>query len=86
MEDYRADLKFLKGIFPLNKKIMKNDTSNSLPPSAFTRRQFLATAGASALSLAVAQPRLVRGAESDAKINIGLIGCGGRGTGLPTFS
>ena len=48
--------------------------------SPLTRRQFLATAGASALSLAVAQPGLARGAESESKINIGLIGCGGRGT------
>jgi myo-inositol 2-dehydrogenase / D-chiro-inositol 1-dehydrogenase len=59
---------------------MNNDTSNSIPPSALTRRQFLATAGASALSLAVAPPGLARAAENDAKINIGLIGCGGRGT------
>jgi myo-inositol 2-dehydrogenase/D-chiro-inositol 1-dehydrogenase len=59
---------------------MNNETSLSLPHSTLTRRQFLATAGASALSLAVAQPGLVRGAEGDAKINIGLIGCGGRGT------
>ncbi len=57
-----------------------NESSNSLHHSALTRRQFLATAGASALSLAVAQPGLARGAESDSKINLGLIGCGGRGT------
>src|ERR1700733_15364377 len=44
-----------------------------------SRRQFLATAGASALSLAVAPPAL-QAADSDAKDNIGLIGCGGRGT------
>jgi myo-inositol 2-dehydrogenase / D-chiro-inositol 1-dehydrogenase len=48
--------------------------------SPFTRRQFLATAGASALSLAVAQPQMSPAAQSDAKINLGLIGCGGRGT------
>jgi myo-inositol 2-dehydrogenase / D-chiro-inositol 1-dehydrogenase len=47
--------------------------------SAITRRKFLAAAGASALSLAVASPGPARGAESDAPINIGLIGCGGRG-------
>jgi predicted dehydrogenase len=58
---------------------MSNQTSNSLQQTNFTRRQFLAAAGASALSLAVAQPGLVRGAETDSKINIGLIGCGGRG-------
>jgi myo-inositol 2-dehydrogenase / D-chiro-inositol 1-dehydrogenase len=48
--------------------------------SPFTRRQFLATAGASALSLAVAQPQMSRATQNDAKINFGLIGCGGRGT------
>ncbi len=58
---------------------MSNETSNSLPNSTFTRRQFLAAAGTSALSLAVA-PGLALGAENDDKINIGLIGCGGRGT------
>jgi len=59
---------------------MKNEISNSLQTSPFTRRQFLATAGASALSMAVAQPALAQAAQGDAKINIGLIGCGGRGT------
>jgi predicted dehydrogenase len=59
---------------------MSNETSTSLQQTTFTRRRFLATAGASALSLAVAQPELARGAESDSKINFGLIGCGGRGT------
>ncbi|MGO8701455.1 MAG: Gfo/Idh/MocA family protein [Limisphaerales bacterium] len=53
---------------------------SSIPHSFnVSRRQFLATAGASALSLAVASPTL-RAAESEAKVNIGLIGCGGRGT------
>jgi myo-inositol 2-dehydrogenase / D-chiro-inositol 1-dehydrogenase len=59
---------------------MSNEKCNSIQLSPFTRRQFLATAGASALSFAVAQPELVRGDDSDAKINLGLIGCGGRGT------
>ncbi|HEV7925406.1 MAG TPA: Gfo/Idh/MocA family oxidoreductase [Verrucomicrobiae bacterium] len=59
---------------------MSNEISISLPNSTLTRRQFLATAGASALSLAVAQPGLARTDDSGAKINLGLIGCGGRGT------
>jgi myo-inositol 2-dehydrogenase / D-chiro-inositol 1-dehydrogenase len=59
---------------------MHNSTSVSHSPSALTRRQFLAGAGASALTLAVAQPAFVRGADDAAKINLGLIGCGGRGT------
>ena len=51
------------------------------PPSTVKRRQFLATTGASALSLALASPHLGRAAAADdAKINLGLIGCGGRGS------
>jgi predicted dehydrogenase len=61
-------------------KIMNDETLNFLQNSTLSRRQFLATAGASALSLAVAQPGSAHVAESDSKINIGLIGCGGRGT------
>ena len=45
----------------------------------FNRRQFLAGAGAAAVSFAVLSPNLVKGAEANAKIDIGLIGCGGRG-------
>ena len=58
---------------------MNIETSNSLPHFPFTRRQFLAAAGATALSLAVA-PSGLGDPESGEKINIGLIGCGGRGT------
>lgn len=47
--------------------------------SQFSRRQFLATTGASALSFAIVQPGSVFGAEANTKVNIGLIGCGGRG-------
>ena len=43
------------------------------------RRQFLAGTGAAALGLALVEPGLVRGADANSKINIGLIGCGGRG-------
>ncbi|MCL5098613.1 MAG: Gfo/Idh/MocA family oxidoreductase [Candidatus Omnitrophica bacterium] len=44
-----------------------------------SRRRFIAGAGASALSFTILSPKLVRGAEANAKINLGLIGCGGRG-------
>lgn len=43
-----------------------------------SRRGFMAGAGAAALSLTVATPQVVRGAGE--KVNLGLIGCGGRGT------
>jgi predicted dehydrogenase len=44
-----------------------------------TRRRFLAGTGASVLAFTVLKPGLVRGAEANSKIDIGLIGCGGRG-------
>jgi myo-inositol 2-dehydrogenase/D-chiro-inositol 1-dehydrogenase len=44
-----------------------------------TRRRFLAHASASALSLAMVEPTQMFGAPTGAKVDIGLIGCGGRG-------
>jgi len=44
------------------------------------RRRFMAGAGAAALSFTIARPELVRGAAANSKVNLGLIGCGGRGT------
>ncbi|MCX6903824.1 MAG: Gfo/Idh/MocA family oxidoreductase [Verrucomicrobia bacterium] len=44
-----------------------------------TRRQFIAGAGLTTLGLTLLKPDLLRGAEANSKINIGLIGCGGRG-------
>jgi predicted dehydrogenase len=43
-----------------------------------TRRRFLAGAGA-AVSLTLLKPGLVAGAEANSRIDIGVIGCGGRG-------
>lgn len=45
-----------------------------------TRRHFLAGTSASVLGLTLLDAALVRGEEANSKINIGLIGCGGRGT------
>ena len=44
-----------------------------------TRRRFIAGTGASVLAFTVLKPGLVGGAEANSKIDIGLIGCGGRG-------
>ena len=44
-----------------------------------TRRHFLAGAGTAALGLSILNPELVGAAEANSKLNIGLIGCGGRG-------
>ena len=45
-----------------------------------TRRRFLAGTGAAAMSFTLFAPQLVRAQEAVPKVNIGLIGCGGRGT------
>jgi len=44
-----------------------------------TRRRFIAGTGASVLAFTILKPGLVGGAEANSKIDIGLIGCGGRG-------
>jgi predicted dehydrogenase len=54
-----------------------NTTNEEL--HAMNRRTFIATAGTTALAATVLKPSLVWGAEANRKINIGLIGCGGRG-------
>ena len=44
------------------------------------RRRFMAGAGAAALSFTIVKPELIRGSAANSKVNLGLIGCGGRGT------
>jgi len=44
-----------------------------------SRRGFLAAAGATALAFTIVKPQSVRGMEANAKIELGLVGCGGRG-------
>src|SRR5512139_3790662 len=46
---------------------------------SLTRRGFMAGAGAAAVSFAVMEPGLVRGTAANSTINLGLVGCGGRG-------
>ncbi|MHC4462223.1 MAG: Gfo/Idh/MocA family protein [Planctomycetota bacterium] len=57
----------------------KNTITNK-SPERLTRRRFIAGAGATALSLTVIKPKLVRGTEANSKVDLGIIGCGGRGT------
>jgi predicted dehydrogenase len=45
-----------------------------------TRRKFLASAGAAAIGFTLIKPELVRGTDANSKINLGVIGCGGRGS------
>jgi predicted dehydrogenase len=44
-----------------------------------TRRRFLAGTGASVVAFTILKPGMVGGADANSKIDIGLIGCGGRG-------
>ena len=48
--------------------------------SGLSRRNFMAGAGAAAVSLSVINPQLAKGYSANAKIDIGIMGCGGRGT------
>jgi myo-inositol 2-dehydrogenase/D-chiro-inositol 1-dehydrogenase len=48
-------------------------------PKTVKRREFMAKAGAAALSMTVLRPELVRGTQANSKIKVGLDGCGGRG-------
>ncbi|MEI7730966.1 MAG: Gfo/Idh/MocA family oxidoreductase [Verrucomicrobiota bacterium] len=48
------------------------------------RRQFLTVSGAAA-TFAILNPQFANGAAADGKLNIGLIGCGGRGTWILKF-
>ncbi len=44
-----------------------------------TRRRFLSSAATTTMGLTITRPELVSGAQANSKINIALIGCGGRG-------
>ena len=44
------------------------------------RRRFLADAGAAALAFTVVRPELVRGSTANTNVDLGIVGCGGRGT------
>jgi predicted dehydrogenase len=55
---------------------MQNKNASSV---RLTRRNFLAGAGAVTLSFNMLAPRLVRGADANVQIKLGLIGSGGRG-------
>lgn len=56
----------------------QNSTPQPAVPERMSRRRFMA--GAAAASFAVVAPGAVRTFAANSKINIGLIGCGGRGT------
>ncbi|UCG60001.1 MAG: Gfo/Idh/MocA family oxidoreductase [Phycisphaerales bacterium] len=61
----------------LREQISSATNSNREP---ITRRRFIAGAGTAALSFTVVKPSLVRGTGMNAKVHLGIIGCGGRGS------
>ncbi|HWW02674.1 MAG TPA: Gfo/Idh/MocA family oxidoreductase [Candidatus Acidoferrum sp.] len=60
----------------MNTRQNPNENPTTAP---ITRRRFIAGTSASVLAFTVLKPGLVHGAEANSKIDIGLIGCGGRG-------
>lgn len=58
---------------------MNSQSSDPQTHVGMNRRSFLATTGASALAFTVLKPELVRGSAANSKIDVGVIGCGGRG-------
>ncbi|MCZ6836235.1 MAG: Gfo/Idh/MocA family oxidoreductase, partial [Planctomycetota bacterium] len=61
---------------------MKNKTNQPAIPSALTRRDFVKTAGATVAATTIASPLIAKAANlGQDTINIGVIGCGGRGSG-----
>jgi len=55
------------------------ETLNGVPEGV-TRRGFLASAGSAAFAFTVLQPHLVGSYAANARVRLGLMGCGGRGT------
>lgn len=58
---------------------MKCEQANRPVATNISRRRFLAGTGAVAASMTVLPAPLVRGGEAANRVNLGLIGCGGRG-------
>jgi myo-inositol 2-dehydrogenase / D-chiro-inositol 1-dehydrogenase len=54
--------------------------SDSSRVSGLSRRRFLTDAGTAALAFSVVRPELVRASRANATVDLGIIGCGGRGS------
>jgi myo-inositol 2-dehydrogenase/D-chiro-inositol 1-dehydrogenase len=59
---------------------MNPPSSSDRLENSISRRRFLAGSGASVLTLGMLEPALAVAAGANSKIDIGLIGCGGRGS------
>ena len=57
----------------------RNEQTRESREDHLSRRNFLAGAGAAALSFTIAKPQVVRGQVKE-KVRLGIVGCGGRGT------
>ncbi len=58
----------------------ERSSESLLARGGVSRRRFLAGAGAAAVGISLVRPELVRGSTANEKVNIGCIGCGGRGS------
>jgi myo-inositol 2-dehydrogenase/D-chiro-inositol 1-dehydrogenase len=54
--------------------------SDSTHAEGRSRRRFLADAGAAALAFSIVRPELVSGSGAASKVDLGIVGCGGRGS------
>lgn len=56
--------------------------TDSDPPhtDGHSRRRFLKDAGATALAFSIVRPELVRASRASSSLNLGIVGCGGRGS------
>jgi len=59
---------------------MRKTSTAGKDSAPISRREFVAGAGAAALAFTVMEPAMVRTYGASSKINLGIIGCGGRGT------
>ncbi len=59
--------------------LMRENQDSTAAHQDISRRHFLGGTGTAVLGLTLLKPDLVWGAEANSKIDIGLIGCGGRG-------
>lgn len=60
-------------------------TRNASKPSEMNRRRFLAGAGSATVGLTLLKPALAFGDAANRKLDLGLIGCGGRGQWITKF-
>jgi predicted dehydrogenase len=58
---------------------MKTESQIPRTNQVITRRHFLAGAGTTLAAATLIEPSLIFGAEANSKVNIGVVGCGGRG-------